>query len=52
MGLEPAVVRTYLKLRGHDPIRTIVAALGEYLKTGKLPPLPPPPASLGWNPTK
>jgi transposase len=41
-----SIYRT-LKLRGHDPIRTIVAALGEYLRTGKVPPLPPPPASLG-----
>lgn len=41
-----SIYRT-LKLRGHDPIRTIVAALREYLRTGKLPPLPAPPASLG-----
>jgi transposase len=37
-----------LKQRGHDPIRTIVKALAEYLTTGKLPPLPEPkPASVG-----
>lgn len=41
-----SVFRT-LKGRGHDPIRTIVVALREYLRTGKLPPLPAPPASLG-----
>jgi hypothetical protein len=29
-----------LKLRGHDPTSTIVAALREMLLTGKLPPLP------------
>lgn len=33
------VYRT-LKLRGHDPIKTIVAALGVFLRTGTLPPLP------------
>ena len=31
-----------LKLRGLNPIRTIAAALREYLMTGKLPPLPAP----------
>ena len=34
-----SVFRT-LKQRGHDPIRTVTAALAEYLVTGKLPPLP------------
>jgi len=34
-----SVFRT-LKQRGHDPIRTVTAALAEYLATGKLPPLP------------
>jgi len=34
-----SVFRT-LKQRGHDPIRTIVAALATYLTTGRLPPLP------------
>ena len=34
-----SVFRT-LKQRGHDPIRTVTAALAEYLTTGKLPPLP------------
>ena len=29
-----------LKQRGHNPLRTIVAALQTYLQTGKLPPLP------------
>ncbi|MCK6465816.1 MAG: IS66 family transposase [Phycisphaerae bacterium] len=41
-----SVYRT-LKLRGHDPIRTIVAALRTYLQTGKLPPLPPPVVANG-----
>lgn len=36
-----SVFRT-LKQRGHDPIRTIVAALTQYLTTGQLPPLPEP----------
>lgn len=34
-----SVFRT-LKQRGHDPIRTVVAALEQYLLTGQLPPLP------------
>lgn len=34
-----SVFRT-LKQRGHDPIRTIVAALEQFLLTGQLPPLP------------
>ena len=34
-----SVYRT-LKLRGHDPIDTIVSALRTYLTTGQLPPLP------------
>ena len=41
-----SVYRT-LKLRGHDPIRTVVQALRVYLETGKLPPLPVPRALLG-----
>lgn len=36
-----SVFRT-LKQRGHDPIKTVVNALSEYLITGKLPPLPAP----------
>ena len=36
-----SVFRT-LKQRGHDPVRTIVAALATYLTTGQLPPLPEP----------
>ena len=39
-----SVFRT-LKQRGHDPIRTVTAALAEYLATGKLPPLPQPNAT-------
>lgn len=35
-----SIYRT-LKQRGHDPLTTITMALSEYLKTGKLPPLPP-----------
>lgn len=34
-----SIFRT-LKQRGHNPLRTIVAALQTYLQTGKLPPLP------------
>lgn len=34
-----SVYRT-LKLRGHDPVKTIISALSIYLETGKLPPLP------------
>jgi len=34
-----SVYRT-LKLRGHDPLDTIVAALREYVRSGSLPPLP------------
>jgi transposase len=42
-----SVFRT-LKQRGHDPIRTVTAALAVYLTTGQLPPLPQPnPASDG-----
>ena len=33
------VCRT-LKLRGHDPVKTVVSALSVYLETGILPPLP------------
>lgn len=29
-----------LKLRGHDPIRTVTDALNAYVQTGELPPLP------------
>ncbi len=39
-----SVFRT-LKQRGHDPIRTVTAALAEYLTTGQLPPLPQPTAT-------
>lgn len=35
-----SIYRT-LKQRGHDPLKTITYGLAEYLKTGKLPPLPP-----------
>lgn len=34
-----SIFRT-LKLRGHDPTRTIASALRQLLQTGKLPPLP------------
>ena len=34
-----SVYRT-LKLRGHDPVKTVVDALSIYLETGNLPPLP------------
>ena len=36
-----SIFRT-LKQRGHDPIKTIVNALENYLTTGSLPPLPKP----------
>jgi len=36
-----SVFRT-LKQRGHDPIRTVVAAIEHYLTHKQLPPLPPP----------
>lgn len=35
-----SIYRT-LKQRGHDPLKTITTTLAEYLKTGKLPALPP-----------
>jgi transposase len=35
-----SVFRT-LKQRGHDPIRTVVAAIEQFLRTKQLPPLPP-----------
>jgi len=34
-----SIYRT-LKLRGHDPLETIAAALKHYVKTRQLPPLP------------
>jgi len=34
-----SVYRT-LKLRGHDPLQTIVVALRQYVRSGSLPPLP------------
>jgi hypothetical protein len=34
-----SIYRT-LRLRGHDPLQTIAAALRTYLQTGQLPPLP------------
>ena len=41
-----SIFRT-LKQRGHDPIRTIIEALNQYILTGTLPPLPmPKPASV------
>jgi transposase len=36
-----SVFRT-LKQRGHDPLRTTINALADYLTTGQLPPLPKP----------
>jgi len=41
-----SVYRT-LKLRGLDPLETIVNALRGYVSTGALPPLPASNASLG-----
>lgn len=39
-----SIFRT-LKQRGHDPIKSVVQALHEYILTGKLPPLPAPKAT-------
>lgn len=36
-----SICRT-LKLRGHDPSKTVAAALKSYIQTGQLPPIPPP----------
>jgi hypothetical protein len=41
-----SIYRT-LKMRGHDPIATIVKALTDYLRTGILPPLPPKVTPIG-----
>jgi hypothetical protein len=41
-----SVYRT-LQQRGHAPLKTIVDALGTYLATGKLPPLPAKVAAIG-----
>jgi transposase len=41
-----SIFRT-LRLRGHDPTRTIAAALRELMSTGKLPPLPGPAVADG-----
>lgn len=41
-----SIFRT-LKRRGHNPVPTVVAAVREYLKTGKLPPLPAKTTPLG-----
>jgi transposase len=41
-GVQAILMSVYrtLKLRGHDPLDTIVAALREYVRNGSLPPLP------------
>ena len=41
-----SIFRT-LKQRGHDPIRTIITATTEYLRTRRMPPLPPKHTSIG-----
>jgi transposase len=41
-----SIFRT-LKLRGHDPIRTVTHALKTYVQTSQLPPLPAKPAADG-----
>ncbi|MBU0637659.1 MAG: transposase, partial [Planctomycetes bacterium] len=41
-----SIYRT-LRLRGHDPLQTITAALRTYLQTGHLPPLPAPGTANG-----
>ena len=40
------VFRT-LKRRGYNPITTLMSALTEYIRTGALPPFPPPIPSNG-----
>jgi hypothetical protein len=37
----PMRIYRTLTQRGHDPLATIPHALSDYLRTGKLPPLPP-----------
>jgi transposase len=41
-----SIYRT-LKMRGHDPTKTIANALKTYLETGQLPPIPGPDAANG-----
>jgi transposase len=41
-----SVYRT-LKMRGHQPLETIVDALKTYVRTGNIPPLPSPANSIG-----
>ena len=41
-----SIYRT-LKLRGHDPLKTLVNALKDYVRTGSLPPLPDAATSEG-----
>ena len=41
-----SIYRT-LKLRGHEPLKTLVDALKHYVRTGSLPPLPETAASDG-----
>ena len=41
-----SIYRT-LKLRGHEPLKTLVNALKHYVRTGSLPPLPDAPTSDG-----
>jgi hypothetical protein len=41
-----SVFRT-LKLRGLDPIATLIDALRSHVRDGQLPPLPPPPSQAG-----
>jgi len=41
-----SIYRT-LKLRGHNPLSTIVQAIAHYVQYGELPPLPEPITSHG-----
>ena len=41
-----SIYRT-LRMRGHDPTKTVATALRTYLETGQLPPLPDPVAANG-----
>ena len=45
-GILMSVYRT-LKLRGYEPLPTIVNALKTYVRTDKMPPLPPPLVARG-----
>ncbi len=45
-AIPMSIYRT-LRMRGHDPTKTIAATLKTYLETSQLPPLPDPIAANG-----